>query len=633
MFLDRLFRPFETAIKPFDLDIPVLPDSGPVQLVWHFAKHFRAVLAIVVVLSVVSSLIGLAVIWMLAYVVDGVQLSGAARFVSDNLLLLIAFALLLAIIDPLMSFIEESYMHQSVQTLVPSAMRWRAHKSVEDQDVAFFEDLYAGQVASRIEQVTQSVQQQFLLVVQQVPQFFIQFAGSLGLLVVMAWQLALPVVFWLCANVLLAVVLVPRLIRKSASLAEASSRATGAMTDVYGNIAIVKAFSAENAESNAIRSVLQDTVNTQHREHREYVLAYTAMQIINAMLAVGIFGVGMLGLMRGFVSMGDFVAAATITRTLFSSAFAFIGLGFSMSRSYGTIKDAMPVMTSRPTVVDKPDAGVLQVNDGRIVFDNISYSYSKLDDKADDAECPPDTLPKQSSTPVIKSLNLTIDAKEKVGLVGLSGAGKSTLVSLLLRLRDVDSGAIYVDGHDVRDVTQASLRSSMAVITQDAFLLNRSVRDNVRYGAPDATDKEVNKALQLAEAHQFVAGLRDAEGRTGLDAFVGDKGVKLSGGQRQRLAIARVILKDAKILLLDEATSALDSQVETEIQNNLMQLMKNRTALVIAHRLSTIASMDRLVVLDKGKIVEQGSHQELLQKDGLYQQLWRRQSGGFIGTV
>ena len=627
MLIDRLFRPFETLIKPFDLNIGPLPDNGPIHLVWHFARHFRAVLVIITVLSVFSSLLGLAIIWMLAFVVDGVQASGAALFVTENLPLLLFFGFLLAVFDPLMSFIEESFMEQSVHTLLPAAMRWRSHLSVENQDVAFFEDVYAGQVASRIEQVTNSIQQQFLMAIQQIPQFLVSFVGSIGILYVMAWQLALPVVFWIAANVALAVFLVPRLIEKSSKLAEASSRATGAMTDVYSNISIVKAFTAEQSESSAIREVLQDSIDTQHQERRVFVMTYTALRVLNALLAVSIFTIGIKGIIDGYVSMGEFVAAATITRALFDSSYAFIGLGFSISRSYGTIKDAMPVMTASPVVRDSPNAAQLNLSAGKITFDNVNYAYGKPDEKIKDMTDEP------SRKPVIKDLCLTINAGEKVGLIGLSGAGKSTLISLLLRLRDVNEGKITVDEQDVRDVSQTSLRAAMAVITQDSFLLNRSVRDNVRYGAPDATDVEINNALKLAEATQFVSDLKDSEGRQGLDANVGDRGVKLSGGQRQRLALARVILKDAKILLMDEATSALDSQVETEIQTNLLCLMQNKTVLVIAHRLSTIVNMDRLVVLDDGKIIEQGSHLQLLQQNGLYARLWEKQSGGFISQT
>ncbi len=627
LFADRVFRPFETLIEPLNLPITSLPDKGPIQLVWHFAKMFRRVLAAVTVLTTFGTLVGLSVVWMLAFIVDGVTANGAQAFVAENMVLLVAFALLLLIIDPLMSFIDECYMEQTVSTLMPAAMRWQAHKAVEKQDVSFFEDIFAGQVAARIDQVTRSVQRQLLLAIQQIPHFLIQFVGSLALLFAMAWQLALPVVIWIIAQALLAVFVTPKLINRSGKVAEATSRAVGAMTDVYSNISTVKAFSAEESESDAIRGVITDTIDTRHREQRITILTYTTVRLLNSVLGVSIFVISIVGLVRGFVTMGEFVAAVTIVRGLFNIAFAFISLGFSVSESYGTIRDAMPVMTTQPNLVDKPDAEAFNYKQGEIVFDQVSYAY--LEDEKKNTKKDDDNRP---AKPVIENLNLKVAPGEKVGLVGVSGAGKSTIVALLLRLRDVNEGSITVDGQDVRDVKQSSLRREIGVITQDVFLLNRSIRDNVRYGAADASDEEIKEALRMADALEFVEGLHDKDDRKGLDARVGDRGVKLSGGQRQRLAIARVILKDAKILLLDEATSALDSVSESQIQQNLEQLMRDKTAVVVAHRLSTISAMDRLVVLDKGKIVEQGTHSELIERDGLYAKLWHRQSGGFIGT-
>lgn len=654
LLANRVFRPFETLIDPLNIPITPLPDKGPIQLVWHFAKMFRLILAAVSVLSILTGLISLGVVWMLAYIVDGVVADGASVFVSDNLVLLVACAIVLIIIEPLLSFIDQCFMSQTVGTLMPAAMRWRAHKAVEGQDVAFFEDQYAGQVASRIEQVTGSVRHQMLIAIEQIPHFIIQFVGSLSLLIVLAWPLAIPVFCWIVAQAVLAVFVTPKLKDRSSNVAEASSRATGAMTDVYSNIATVKAFSAEAAESHAIRQVLSDTIKTRHREQRIIVASITAVRLLNAMLAIAVFIVGIWGLIDGFVSIGDFVAVVTIARGLFGAAFEFIGLGFSISESYGTIRDAMPIITSKPTLLDKEDAKPFALNQGEIVFDNVSYSYldaeksdadenagldtkagkdaakSADDENSDDLES--DDEEKSPPKPVITNMNLTITPGEKVGLVGLSGAGKSTAVSLLLRLRDIDAGAIRIDGQDVRDVTQVSLRNEIGVITQDVFLLNRSIRDNVKYGAPSATDEQIKHALHLAKALDFVEDLTDKEKRVGLDAHVGERGVKLSGGQRQRLAIARAILKDAKIWLLDEATSALDSEAETEIQQNLQQLMNDKTALVIAHRLSTIAAMDRLVVLNKGKIEEQGTHSELVKLNGLYARLWHKQSGGFLAS-
>jgi len=536
---------------------------------------------------------------------------------------------LVAVVDPALSFIKGAFSQQTAGTLLPAAMRWQSHKAVESQDVEFFEDTYAGQVASRIEQVTGSVQQQMFLAVHQIPAISIEFIGSIGLMLYLAWQLAVPVLVWIVLNILLAYWAIPAFIKRSARVAEASSRATGVMTDVYGNMALVKAYSAEASESDAIRKVLSDGIDTRHAETRQYVIFETTMRLLNALLAISIFVVGISGMVNDFVSVGDFVAAVTITRAMIGSSYAFLGLGFSVSQTLGTIRDAMPVLTSEPLVYDKPDARPFRINNGEIVFDNVCYAYNKKATEPEDNDEPVEHI---QASPVINNFSLHIKPNEKVGLIGVSGAGKSTLIALLLRLREVDSGSIKVDNQDVRDVTQMSLRKELGVISQDAFLLNRSVRDNVRYGAPGATDEAIENALDLAEALEFVRDMRDKDGQQGLDAMVGDKGVKLSGGQRQRLAIARVILKDAEILLLDEATSALDSEAEAEIQHNLKRIMQNKTTVVIAHRLSTIAEMDRLIVIDSGTIVEEGTHAELVRANGLYEKLWKRQSGGFLPT-
>lgn len=612
---NRIFRPFETLIRPLDLPTGPLPLDGPLKLVWYFAKMFRGVLIVVGALSIASALIALSVVWALAFIVDGVTSLGAETFLRDNAWTLGFFLFLFAIVDPLLTFIRSAFMSQTVQTLLPAAMRWQGHKAVERQDVAFFEDLFAGQVASRIAQVTGSVQRQLMVAMQTIPRITIQFLGSFTLLAILAWPLAVPVLVWIIANAIVARIAVPLYLERSSKVAAAASRATGAMTDVYSNIAMVKLFAAEDSEAGAIRRVIGETIETQHRENRSYIVSDSTVQYLNIALIVSIFAIGLWGMVDGFITVGEFVAAATVSRSLSVSSFAFIGLGQSVSRALGTIRDAMPVMTSQPTVTDRQDATDLKITAGRIAFQHVDFSY--------DVE----------GKPVLRDLTLSIEPGEKVGIVGLSGAGKSTLVALLLRLRDVQSGSIAIDGQDVRSVRQASLRNQIGVVTQDISLLHRSIRDNIRYGDPDATDADIERAAEHAEAMSFIRDMKDKEGRTGLDAHVGDKGVKLSGGQRQRVTIARVLLKDSPILVLDEATSALDSEAESAIQSNLAALMKGKTTVAVAHRLSTIAAMDRLLVMENGKILENGTHDDLIAGNGLYARLWARQSGGFIASA
>lgn len=613
-FSDFIYGRFETLVRPLDMPYRPLPSGGSFALVRHVAWMFRGVVITIVLLSVAVEAINLAVIWGISVIVDGVSTKGAVQFLQEDWPLLALLGFLFCPVLPLCIFLANTLRSQVVAVSLPAALQWQGHKAVERQDLAFFHDLFAGQVATRITQVASAVKQQISVACQSAPHFFVQFAGSLLLLSALSWPLAVPVLIWIVANIAVAVSAVPQFSDRSRRSAQARSRVMGTLTDLYGNIQMVKLFAAEDSEAGMIRGIMSKAVDTQHREGRIFLTTDSGVILLNVFLVFSSVAIGLWGLVDGFVSLGEFVASTAIVQRLSANARAFLGIGQEIFQAEGTIRDAMPVVTTPPTITDAADARPIVVRSGAVAFQNVQFEYRK-------------------AQAVIQGLSLTVRAGEKVGLVGVSGAGKSTLVSLLLRLFDPVEGTILVDGQVIRQVTQDSLRENIGVVTQDPSLLHRSVGDNIRYGRPHASTEEIARAASLAEADSFITDLRDSEGRTGYDAFVGDRGVKLSGGQRQRVAIARVLLKDAPILVLDEATSALDSEAETAVQEKLALLMTGKTVIAIAHRLSTIARMDRIVVLDRGRIVEEGSPSELLEQDGLYARLWKRQTGGYIGDT
>ncbi|MCQ1850145.1 ABC transporter ATP-binding protein [Neorhizobium galegae] len=613
-FSDFVYRPFETLIRPLEIPHERLPSRGPFVLLLHFIKMFRGVLISISVFAMLVECINLFLIWSLSIIVDGVAANGAAAFLHDQWRLLLTMGVLLFPVLPVFAFFANTLASQAVAVCMPVAIQWQGHKAVERQDLGFFHDLFAGQVASRLSQVASAVQQQVVVAFQTIPHFLVQFTGSLFLLGTVAWPLALPAFIWIAASVVIAVIAVPHFTERSRRSARQRSLVVGSMTDLYSNIQMVKQFAAEDSEAGALRNVFANVVETQQKERRIYLTTDTGIITLNVLLWFAMLTVGFWGMIAGFVSTGQFVASLYITQRLSGNARAFLQMGQQIFQAVGTIRDAMPVMTTPPTINDPPDAPPLVFSHGEIRFENVGFAYR------------PDRK-------VLDSLTLNVRAGEKVGLVGVSGAGKTTLVSLLLRFYDLTSGSILIDGQDIRSVTQASLREKIGVISQDVALLHRSVGDNIRYGRPAASQGEIEQAATAAQADGFIAELTDGEGRKGYDAFVGDRGVKLSGGQRQRVAIARVLLKDAPILVLDEATSALDSESEAAIQDKLAVLMNGKTVIAIAHRLSTIAKMDRIIVLDKGRIVEEGTPDELLTRDGLYARLWKRQTGGYIADA
>ncbi|MDP9573212.1 UNVERIFIED_ORG: ATP-binding cassette subfamily B protein/ATP-binding cassette subfamily B multidrug efflux pump [Agrobacterium larrymoorei] len=608
---DAIYRPFEKLIQPLEIPYRPLPSSGPVAVLLHFISMFRGVLIALALSAMAMEAINLSVVWGLTVVVDGVSQHGAGPFLQSEWPLLAFLAFLIFPAMPIASFLLNTLQSHTLGIGMPAAIQWQGHKAVERQDLAFFHDLFAGQVASRLQQVASAVQQQIIAAFQTIPRFMLQMVGSVILLSSLSWQLALPVVIWIALNIAYAVRIVPIFAESARRTAKQRSLLAGAITDLYTNMQMIKQFAAEDSEAGAIRRAILKTVKTQQREQRIYRTSEATVVILNTLLWVSMLTIGFSGLLKGFLTVGEFVGAVYILQRLSAQIFTFLQVGQQVFQAIGTIKDAMPVMTTPPTITDRSDATDLQVEAGEIRFENVSFAY-------------------KSGKSVINSLSLTVRPGEKVGLVGLSGAGKTTLASLLLRFYDVRDGAILVDGQDIRAVTQTSLRGVIGVIAQDVALLHRSIGDNIRYGRPDATQEEIERVAKMASADGFIADLTDGEGRKGYDAFVGDRGIKLSGGQRQRVAIARVLLKDAPILVLDEATSALDSESEAAIQEKLNLAMEGKTVIAIAHRLSTIARMDRIVVLDRGRIVEEGRAEELIEGEGLFASLWRRQTGGFI---
>ncbi|KQV15912.1 multidrug ABC transporter ATP-binding protein [Rhizobium sp. Root1203] len=608
---DTIYRPFERLIQPLDIPYRLLPSKGPISVLLHFISMFRGVLIALALSSMLFEAINLLIVWGLSVIVDGVTQQGAAAFLLNEWPLLTILGLLIFPVMPIVSFVLNTLTSHTLGIGMPAAIQWQGHKAVERQDLAFFHDLFAGQVSSRLQQVAAAVQQQIIAAFQSIPRFAVQLVGSVILLSALSWQLALPVIIWIALNVAFTIGIVPTFVERSRRTAKQRSLVAGAITDLYTNMQMIKQFAAEDSEAGAIRNVIGKSVKTQQTEQRLYRSSELTVVVLNTLLWLSMMTIGFSGLVKGFLTVGEFVGAVYVLNRLSTQIFTFLQMGQQIFQAIGTIKDAMPVMTTPPTIIDRPDATELVATGGEIRFEKVRFSY-------------------KTGKPVIDDLSLTIRPGEKVGLVGLSGAGKTTLSNLLLRFYDIKDGAILIDGQDIRSVTQSSLRRAIGVIAQDVALLHRSVGDNIRYGRPEATREEIETVAKMAAADTFIADLVDSEGRTGYDAFVGDRGIKLSGGQRQRVAIARVMLKDAPILVLDEATSALDSESEAAIQERLNLVMEGKTVIAIAHRLSTISSMERIVVLDHGRIVEEGSPERLIEGDGLFARLWQRQTGGFI---
>lgn len=544
--------------------------------------------------------------------IDWMQASDRSTFFDVYGSQLMGVALLILVAWPLLSLLDSMLEHQGLLGNFAMQIRWRAHRYLLGQSASFYANDFAGRIATKVMQTALSVRDSIVSINGLVVYVVVYFSSALVIFISSDVRLAVPLLCWLVAYVLVMRTFLPKLKSVSAEQSDARSSMTGRVVDAYSNIQTVKMFSSSNAEEQYARESMQEMLHSVYQQMRLVTQLNTTLVALNALLICSTMGFGVWLWTQSIVSTGAIAVAGALTLRLQAMSQWFIWELARLFEAIGTTQDGMNTLAQAKSVKDQHDAEDLTVTKGQIEFNDIDFHYGK-----------------QSG--VISDFSLTIGAGERIGLVGQSGAGKSTLVNLLLRLYDLEGGQIKIDQQNIAAVTQESLRHHIAMVTQDTSLLHRTIRENISYGRPSASEGELLNAIKLAKADEFVYQLEDNEGNKGLDAKVGERGVKLSGGQRQRIAIARVILKDAPILVLDEATSALDSEVEAAIQEQLEQLMHGKTVIAIAHRLSTIAKMDRLIVLQNGQIVEQGTHTELVEYSGVYARLWSRQSGGFLG--
>ena len=605
-------RWFERRLPPYPPAEPVLPPTGFLPFVWRMTAGARGYFVGMAALSALIAFYEVFLFATLGRVVDRLgEIRPSELITTHGTALAWLAGIMLASIA--LVALQTIVKHQALAINFPMRMRWNFHRLMLGQSMAFYAEEFAGRITTKIMQTALAVRDALFTTTDVVIGMGTYMITILLLTAGFDVRLMLPFLLWALAYALACWYFVPRLGQVSKAQANARAAMTGRITDAYTNIATVKLFSHTQREAGFARAAMDEFRATGYAQMRLVSQFEIANQVLMVALILGAGGLSLWLWMQGQVGIGAVAAVSAMALRLNGMSHWVMWEMTSLFESVGTIQDGINTLSRPRAVVDAPDARRLEVTQGEVRFEDVRFAY------------------RSDAAPVIEQLNLTIRPGEKVGLIGRSGAGKSTLVNLLLRFQDVQAGRILIDGQDVRSVTQDSLRQHIGMVTQDTSLLHRAMRDNILYGRPDASDAEMIAAAERAEAHDFILQLSDREGRTGYEAQVGERGVKLSGGQRQRVAIARVMLKDAPILVLDEATSALDSEVEAAIQRSLHTLMEGKTVIAIAHRLSTIAALDRLIVLDKGQIVEQGTHQQLLARGGLYARLWQHQSGGFLG--
>ena len=610
--LNKIFSWFESRIEPYPDTAPKTPEKGLWRFIWSSIEGMRRWIVVLAVFSAGIGIMEALLFQFMGKVVDWLTHYTPQALMGEKGWALAGMALMLVFFI-IWRFFTDTVRLQTLQGVFPMRLRWNFHRLMLGQSLSFYQDEFAGRVSAKVMQTALAVREVVMTVADMVVYVLVYFITTGVILAALDGWLLLPFVGWAVLFGLTMRLLIPRLAKTAQRQADARSLMTGRITDAYSNITTVKLFSHGAREARYARESMQEFMQTVHAQMRLASLLDFSTFAVNALLILSTTALGIGLWLNGQVGVGAVAVATTMALRLNGLSQYIMWQSAMLFENIGTVNDGMATLSKSQTILDKPGALPLKVEKGEINFEHVDFSY-------------------ESGKPLLNGFNLTIKPGEKVGLIGRSGAGKSTIVNLLLRFYEPQSGKICIDGQNINEITQESLRAQIGLVTQDTSLLHRSVRDNIVYGRPDAGEEEMIQAAQRAEAADFIPQLSDAKGRTGYDAHVGERGVKLSGGQRQRIAIARVMLKDAPILLLDEATSALDSEVEAAIQESLDKMMENKTVIAIAHRLSTIAAMDRLIVLDKGRIVEEGSHAELLAKNGLYAKLWAHQSGGFLAS-
>lgn len=606
-----MFKRFEGFTEPFPKSTPDQPPSGMFAFLRYYTRGYEKPLIIMSLMATIVAVVEVMLFGAMGQLVDWLSTSNPETFLQDNKSDLIFYGALLLVVMPILVILYSLLVHQTLLGNYPMSIRWLAHRYLLNQSLNFYQDDFAGRVATKVMQTSLAVRETVMKAMDVFVYVTVYFTSMIIMLATADWRLMIPMIVWLLAYIAIQIYFVPKLKDVASAQADARSTMTGRIVDSYTNIQTVKLFSHSQRETQYAEQGMKGFLNTVYRQMRLVTGFDVAVEISNYILVFSVAALSIYLWLDSAISVGAIAIAVSLALRVNGMSMWIMWEVGALFENMGTVVDGMKTLSKPIDIKDKPGAKDLVVTEGGIHFDNVSFHYGE-------------------NKGVISHLDLNIKPGEKVGLVGRSGAGKSTLVNLLLRFHDVEDGSIKIDGQNILEVTQDSLRSKIGMVTQDTSLLHRSIRDNILYGNPDATEEDLLKATKQAHAHEFIETLTDPFGNVGYDAQVGERGVKLSGGQRQRIAISRVLLKDAPLLVLDEATSALDSEVEAAIQESLNELMQGKTVIAIAHRLSTIAQMDRLIVLDKGSIVEQGSHQELIANNGIYAQLWAHQTGGFI---